>query len=297
MKNSIKLKGRMKSYLQSSLYLGFLLMAVNVLIYFIDYRAGVVLSIFIVLYISIILYMMFYNKPVIMNELVSFATQYGQIQRRLLRDLGLPHALLDEAGKVIWTNIAFERLVHQEKGYRKSVTTLFPSITRDKLPGGEGEDEVEFDVEYENGNFIAKLKKISLREMAENSDIIEAKGYDGYLIALYLFDETALKIALREVDNQSLAVGLIYLDNYDEALESVEEVRRSLLIALIDRKVNKYIAALDGICRKLENDKYFVIMRKEAALHLQESRFDLLEDVKTVNIGNEMAVTISIGMG
>ena len=297
MKNSIKLKGRMKSYLQSSLYLGFLLMAVNVLIYFIDYRAGVVLSIFIVLYISIILYMMFYNKPVIMNELVSFATQYGQIQRRLLRDLELPHALLDEAGKVIWTNIAFERLVHQEKGYRKSVTTLFPSITRDKLPGGEGEDEVEFDVEYENGNFIAKLKKISLREMAENSDIIEAKGYDGYLIAFYLFDETALKIALREVDNQSLAVGLIYLDNYDEALESVEEVRRSLLIALIDRKVNKYIAALDGICRKLEKDKYFVIMRKEAALHLQESRFDLLEDVKTVNIGNEMAVTISIGMG
>ncbi|MDE7187072.1 MAG: DHH family phosphoesterase, partial [Lachnospiraceae bacterium] len=297
MKNSIKLKGRMKSYIQSSLYLGFLLIAVNILIYFIDYRAGIVLSGFILFYFGIVLYMMFYNKPVIMNELVSFATQYGQIQKRLLRDLELPHALLDESGRIIWTNIAFERMVHQEKGYRKSVTSLFPSITRDKLPGENEEDEVEFDVEFEAGNYIAKLKKISLREMAENSDIIEAKGYDGYLIALYLFDETALKIALREVDNQSLAVGLIYLDNYDEALESVEEVRRSLLIALIDRKVNKYIAALDGICRKLEKDKYFVIMRKESAVQLQENRFDLLEDVKTVNIGNEMAVTISIGMG
>ena len=80
---------------------------------------------------------------------------------------------------------------------------------------------------------LSSLKKISLKEMAENSDIIEAKGYEGYLIALYLFDETALKIALKEVDDQSLAVGLIYLDNYEEALESVEEVRRSLLIALI----------------------------------------------------------------
>ena len=30
---------------------------------------------------------------------------------------------------------------------------------------------------------------------------------------------------------------------------------------------------------------------------LKESRFDLLEDVKTVNIGNEMAVTVSIGVG
>ncbi len=297
MKNSVKLKGRLKSYLQSTLYLGLLLIAVDILIYMIDYRAGLVLSGFIIFYIAIVLSLMFYNKPVIMNELVSFATQYGQIQRRLLRDLELPHALLDDAGKIIWTNSAFEKVVHQEKGYRKSVTSLFPSITRDKLPGVIEQDETEFDIEYESGNYVAKLKKISLKEMAENSDIIDAKGYDGYLIALYLFDETALKIALREVDNQSLAVALIYLDNYDEALESVEEVRRSLLIALIDRKVNKYIASLDGICKKLEKDKYFVIMRKEAAVQLQENRFDLLEDVKTVNIGNEMAVTISIGMG
>lgn len=297
MKNNVRLKGRLKSYLQSSLYLGLLLVAVDVRIYMIDYRAGLVLSVFLILYFAIILSMMLYNKPIIMNELISFATQYGQIQRRLLRDLELPHALLDDTGKIIWTNIAFERLVHQDKGYRKSVTSLFPSITKDKLPGINEEDEVEFDVEYESGNYIAKLKKISLREMALNSDIIEAKGYDGYLIAMYLFDETALKIALKEVDDQSLAVGLIYLDNYEEALESVEEVRRSLLIALIDRKVNKYIAAMDGICKKLEKDKYLVIMRKQAVTQLQESRFDLLEDVKTVNIGNEMAVTISIGMG
>ena len=107
----------------------------------------------------------------------------------------------------------------------------------------------------------------------------------------------SLHIALQEVDDQSLTVGMIYLDNYEEALESVEEVRRSLLIALIDRKVNKYIAALDGISKKLEKDKYLVIMRKKAVAQLQENRFDLLEEVKTVNIGNEMAVTISIGIG
>lgn len=297
MKNTVKLKGRMKAYLQSSLYLGFLLAVVDILVYMLDYRAGLVVTAFLIFYFAIVLSMMLYNKPIIMNELISFATQYGQIQRRLLRDLELPHALLDDTGKIIWTNIAFEHITHQEKGYRKSITTLFPSITKDKLPGREGETQVECRVDYENGNYLAKLKKISLKEMAENSDIIEAKGYDGYLIAVYLFDETALQIALREVDNQSLAVALIYLDNYDEALESVEEVRRSLLIALIDRKVNKYIASLDGICKKLEKDKYLVIMRKEAAIQLQESRFDILEDVKTVNIGNEMAVTISIGMG
>ncbi len=297
MKNSVKLKGRLKSYLQSSLYLGFLLIAVDLLIYFINYHAGMVLTCFLVFYFAITIALMFYNKPIIINELISFATQYGQIQRRLLRDLDLPHALLDDAGKIIWTNIAFEKAVDKEKGYRKSITSLFPSITKERLPGVNGEDEVEFSVEYGPSNYTAKLKKISLKEMAQNSDIIEAKDYEGYLIALYLFDETALKIALQEVDDQSLAVALIYLDNYEEALESVEEVRRSLLIALIDRKVNKYIAALDGICKKMEKDKYLVVMRKKAVSLLQESRFDILEDVKTVNIGNEMAVTISIGVG
>ncbi|MDE6750600.1 MAG: DHH family phosphoesterase [Lachnospiraceae bacterium] len=297
MKNSVKLKGRLKSYLQSSLYLGFLLIAIDILIFFVEYRAGLVLTCFIIFYFAIIISLMFYNKPIIINELISFATQYGQIQRRLLRDLDLPHALLDDNGKIIWTNIAFEETVHKEKGYRKSITSLFPVITKEKLPGGNVEDEIEIRIDYGERNYIAKLKKISLKEMAENSDIIEAKGYEGYLIALYLFDETALRIALQEVDDQSLAVGLIYLDNYEEALESVEEVRRSLLIALIDRKVNKYIASLDGICKKLEKDKYLVIMRKKAVALLQENKFDILEDVKTVNIGNEMAVTISVGVG
>lgn len=297
MKNRVKLKGRLKTYLQFSLYLGALLVAVNACIYFLNLQAALLLTCFTIFYFAIVLALMFYNKPVIMNELISFATQYGQIQRRLLRDLALPYALLDDTGKVIWTNKEFERVVHKEKGYSKSITSLFPAITKDRLPGEDEVEETEFEIEYEGSNYMARMKKISLKEMAVNSDIIEAEGYDGYLIAMYLFDETALRIALKEVDDQSLAVGMIYLDNYEEALDSVEEVRRSLLIALIDRKVNKYIAALDGICKKLEKDKYFVILRKKAISQLQETRFDLLDDVKTVNIGNEMAVTLSMGIG
>ena len=291
----MKVKGRLRSFQQTSVILGILLGLVNILIYLLNFWAGLFLSCFVILYFVVVLMQIFYNKPIIMNELISFATQYGQIQRRLLRDLELPHALLDEGGRIIWTNKAFEKVVHKDKGYRKSITTLFPSLTREKLPGEA--EETEMNLTFEGFEFVAKMKKVSLKEMAINSDIIEADDYNGYLVALYLFDETALKIALKENDDQSLVVGMIYLDNYEEALDSVEEVRRSLLIALIDRKVNKYIAALDGISKKTEKDKYLIIMRKKSLLQLEESKFDLLEDVKTVNIGNEMAVTLSIGVG
>ena len=295
MKKRIKIKGRLRLYLQSGLLLGILLVFVNLCIYLMDYHAGLLLSGALLFYFAVMFTLMFYNKPVIMNELISFATQYGQIQKRLLREMEIPYALLDESGKVIWTNKAFEHVTHREKGYHRSITTLFPALTKDKLPGIE--EETEMDLEFEDCEFAAKMKKISMRDMALNSEIFQEPEYKGYLIALYLYDETALKIALRENDNQSLAVGMIYLDNYEEALESVEEVRRSLLIALIDRKINKYIAALDGITNKREKDKYLVILRKESVLSLEESKFDLLDDVKTVNIGNEMAVTLSIGIG
>ena len=297
MKKRIRLKGRIKTFLHFGIYLGLLLCAVDAALFMIDARAGLLLGFFTLFYFAVTLTLYFYNKPIIINELVSFATEYGQIQRKLLRELEIPYALLDDTGKVIWSNIAFENVVHQPKGYNKSITGLFPTITRDRLPDDSGVDETQYDLQYENSEFVAKFKKISLKEMAEHSDMIDAEGYNGYLIAMYLFDETALHIALQEVDDQSLAVGMIYLDNYEEALESVEEVRRSLLIALIDRKVNKYISALDGISKKLEKDKYLVILRKKAIAQLQESRFDLLEEVKTVNIGNEMAVTMSIGVG
>lgn len=297
MKKHIKLKGRIKTYLSFTLYLGVLLCAVNLAVAMVDLAAAGILVCFTIFYFAITLSLYFYNKPVIMNELISFATEYGQIQRRLLRDLEIPYALLDDSGKVIWTNTAFEAVVHQPKGYSKSITSLFPTITRDKLPDDSETFEAQYQLEYEGSEYVAKFKKISLKEMAEHSDMIDASGYNGYLIAVYLFDETALHIALKEVDDQSLAVGMIYLDNYDEALESVEEVRRSLLIALIDRKVNKYISAMDGIAKKLEKDKYLIILRKKAIAELKENRFDLLEEVKTVNIGNEMAVTSSIGIG
>ncbi len=295
LKSKIKLKGRLKRYMQTSLYLGFILAAVNLAVYLLSVPAGIIISCFALFYFTVVISLQLYNRPVIMNELVSFATQYGQVQKVLLRELEIPYAVLDDEGRIIWTNQSFEKVVHKEKGYRKSITSLFPSITREKLP-----DEIEFvemDVAFEDRNYVAKMRKIAMREMVDSSVIIEADNYDGFLIAFYLFDETALKIALQEVDDQSLAVGMIYLDNYEEALESVEEVRRSLLIALIDRKVNKYIAALDGICKKTEKDKYMIVLRKKATELLKESKFDLLEDVKTVNIGNEMAVTISIGVG
>ena len=133
----------LRTYLQTALYLWILLAGVNLAVYLFDYRGGLLLSGFVLLYFGITLYLFWNSKTVIMTELVSFATEYGQIQRQLLRELELPYALLDDRGRIIWTNEAFEQVTHKPKGYSKALTTVFPDIMVDKLLGDLDEGETQ----------------------------------------------------------------------------------------------------------------------------------------------------------
>lgn len=295
MSNHAKMKGKLAGFFHTLIRLGIFLILVNVLIYFMHWPSGIVLSIFLAVYFIIVIYQYVNNRAIIRNELISFATQYGQVQKQLLKNLDLPYAVLDETGRIVWTNYEFERVAGTDKLYRRQISAVFPSLTKDTLPTGE--DDVRMQIDYESSNYRIEMRRIPLDSMAEDSDILDATGYDGALIALYLFNETAVRLALQEVDDQSVVIGFIYMDNYEEALDSVEDVKRSLLIALIDRKVNKYISSIDGICSKIEKDKYLCILRKKSLVELQNAHFALLGDVKTVNIGNDMPITLSIGIG
>ncbi len=70
------------------------------------------------------------------------------------------------------------------------------------------------------------------------------------MTALYIFDETKLQQYIRENEEQKLVASLVYIDNYDEVLDSIEDVKRSLLIALIDRKINKYFSPQMHWCER-----------------------------------------------
>ena len=295
MKKKLKLKGQLRSYMQWPIMLTVLLAAMNLWIYVMDVRIGMVMSVFIGIYVVTVIILYVYNKPLILNELISFATQYGQVQKSLLKELAVPYALLDDQGKMVWRNEAFMDVVGADNARKKSIFAILPELHREDMPDEEGVKSCH--IHYEDRDFRADFRKITIDGMLENNSLVDTIDYEGYLVALYLFDETDLNIAIRENREQRMVSGLIYIDNYDEALESIEEVRQSLLGALIERKINKYIAGVEGIVKKLEKDKYFVIFKYKYLRQLKEQRFDIMDDVKTVNIGNEMPITLSIGIG
>lgn len=293
MDGKIKIKGQLKFYMQWPFILTVLLMVMDVLVFTVNVKAGALVSIFLAAYILIVVFLYFHSRAVIMNELISFATQYGQVQKVLLKEFIVPYALLDYNGKLLWMNDSFAALSGKNRRYRKSVSSVFPELTKEKLPQ---EERAEVTFQYEEKDYKAVMRTIPIQKLLEESGLVETEEHNN-LIALYVFDETELNQYIRQKEDEKLVTGLLYLDNYDEALNSVEEVRRSLLVALIERKLNKYFSEVDGLIKKLEKDKFILVMRQRSLEELKKKRFNILEDVKTVNIGNDMAVTISIGIG
>lgn len=294
MKNkNMRLKGQLRMYMQWPLIMTILLLAMNIWMYMTDQKAGLTMTVFVIIYVVIVGLLYFYNRSLILADLIQFSTQYKGIQNTLLKELTVPYAIILEDGHILWKNDRFSEIVD---GREKFIQKVIPELNKGIFPKDD-ETRNELEITYKERDYQVELRQISLEGFSESERMLQIPKEKEYFIALYMRDVTELNSYIRENEDQRLIAGLIYIDNYDEVMESVEEVRQSLLVALIDRKINKYINDVDGIVKKLENDKYFFVVKKESYRKFEADRFSLLEEVKQVNIGNARSATLSIGLG
>ena len=293
----VALNGKITKYLRWPINLSVLWIVVTAIIFFIDKRAGVVMAFETILFIVIAIVMMLRFYPNIKRYLVDFGAEYSQIQRQMMHEFEIPYALLDCNGKMLWHNSEMEKACETKLLNMRGIESIFKEFTKDKFEFKE--EKKEFKVEYNEKIYRAVLKKFKMKDAVDEVPIavLDSDDDDADMFALYLFDDTRIQQLSKENKNDKMIPGLIYIDNYEEVLQSIEDARRTLLVALIDRQIQRYFAEMDGLVRKLEKDKYFVVVKAKNIAIMQSKKFSLLDDVKNVKIGNERTATISIGFG
>ena len=275
-----------------------LLVVMNGVVYGVDTTSGVVVTVFILAYFGVVMYLYFRKRPNIMSDLVAFSFAHGSVQSKLIKELAIPYTLVDSNGRVLWSNKAFYDIVKSDRQHmRKHIQHIFTDITLELLQM-EPEDENQRVVHiYQNEkNYRVEIRRVDVQNVL-STNLAEDAHEDDILFAIYLYDETQLVEALEEKEKIKLVAGHIYIDNYEEAMESTEEVRRALLVALIDRKITKYMQTAKAIITKLEKDKYLFVCQQQHLEQLQQGKFSLLDEVRSINIGNETPVTLSIAVG
>ena len=292
--NKIRLKGQLRMYMQWPLIMTILLVLMNIWIFIMNQRAGILMALFVVLYVAIALGLYFYNRRLILQDLIEFSTQYEGVQNTLLRELSIPYVISLEDGRLIWSNDHFQKMVGERRP-EKFIDKIL-DISPNQFPE-EYDEDLMIPVTFRERDYQVFIRKISFEGFSGGEDLLQIPREKEFFFAIYFKDVTEVNHYIRENEKQSIVLGLIYIDNYEEVMESVEEVHQSLLAAFVDRKINDYICEQDGIVKKLEKDKYFIVLRKERYEKLRDDRFSLLKDIKTVNFNNSRPVTVSIGLG
>ncbi len=302
MNNTIRIKGRLKYYLQTPLYMGVVFLIGALILLRIDFRLGVLAGMASVIYALLIYIAYRVMWKNLEGEIINFAVQYGTIQNRILAQFQIPYAVMDGDGKILWMNERFSQLSGKERTYRKSISSIFNEVTKENIERAQtGSFTVQ--LSYKDRIYDAILEKILLSDDTKEESIVEKNQKNmvvegiGRITSIMLIDITDREIQKRQILEQKMVPALVYVDNFEEAMESVDEVKRSMLVAMIDRKINRYFREIDGVVRKLERDKYFVIFQSQYLKTLEDGKFSLLEDIQTIKVGNESFFTLSIGIG
>ena len=291
---SIKMSRSLKIFFMWPIYVGIVWIILNLSMFFINIKIAAVMSGFIVIYILGCVFIWLYIKPIIIRELIQFSSNYSQVQHHLMYELSVPYCLVDINGKVMWMNKLMLEKTGKKKDFRKNISDIFPEITSNVFP--ENEQSKEIRIAYEERDYCIEMKRIDINDLTRGTDIID-NNESGSFYAMYMFDETDINMYIQKLKDERFVVGLVYIDNYEEALDSIDDVRRSLFIGLIDKRVNKYFASGASIVRKLEKDKYLIVFTHKFLEKLMNDKFSLLEEIKNVKIGNEMTITLSMGIG
>lgn len=253
----------------------------------------------IIIYTVVMIVYFIIRRYRIMSDLMQYAENFDNMQKQQMQQLVLPYALLDINGRMLWGNNAFVEIIQNKKAAKRGICNLFPEITQDVLP--QGVEDSEKLIEFEGRFYRVVLRLVSPDGFCETAGEEDGEqdtfATEDCMIGCYLYDETKMVECMQKLEDEQIVMGLLYLDNYDEAMESISSVKRSLFVGLIDRRINKYMKNIDAIIKKTEKDKYFFVFRHKYLAQMKESKFSLVEDVRDVNIGNEMSMTISMGIG
>ena len=264
----------------------------DIVLWLTEPRGALILLPFILIAAAFALLLYFTRQSKLQGALQAYAIGACEVHTTIFDEMPTPYCMVDERGNVLWANRSFREIAGNRPDAR-NILQMFPNIHKEMLE----EDDVILEIhsDYQDRKYLIDLMRTPVT--TEDGSAPSLYAPDLKTIAVYLRDETEETVLRTQLNQEHIVIGLVYIDNYDEVREQIEEVRRSLLTALIDRKISHYISSVNGLIYKLEKDKYVFILKEQYFDRMLQDRFSILEEVKNVNIGNEMAVTLSIGIG
>ncbi|RKD68102.1 c-di-AMP phosphodiesterase-like protein [Sinobaca qinghaiensis] len=227
---------------------------------------------------------------ILLGVMVFYVVQArASFERDLERYIATLSHRVDKAGEEAVTELPVGILLY---GKEYEIAWVNPFVLQ-LLPGhflGKGLDEISSDL-------IPAIKKgeesvkISLND---NYYTVYIRHEDKLL---YFFDMTETVETNRLYEEEQSVVGLIYLDNYDEVTQGMDDQLRSRLKSHVTSALNRWATEYDILLRSIASDRFIAFMDQKALKEVEKTKFVLLDEVREVTGKEKVPITLSIGIG
>ncbi len=191
-----------------------------------------------------------------------------------------------ESFELHWYNGAFEKLAHlgeQLNPYK--LNELIPGLDLTWLK--DGKSEAPEPIHFCNRRF--HLSGSVLPDIDPKSGLLFGM--------LYFRDQTELLQVRDEYIRSRPMVAIVLVDNYDELADSLSDAELAGLNAQINSHINEWTESNNGLLRKMERNRFFLLFEARDLSAMAENKFRLLESIRTIQTSNGLGPTVSIGIG
>lgn len=198
------------------------------------------------------------------------------ISDNLEANLIIPIALMDQQGNIKWNNSMMNEIKSGDNLVDSNILSIARGIDIEKIR--ESTNETHQRLILNNKVYDVYSNKVDYKK-------------DLFLIYFNSVDESKDKKKTNE------SVMLIEIDNISEALDTVEENLRPLIVAEIEQKLNSYGNRIEAMIKKYDKNKYILSVLDKYIDQEIESKFTILEEISKICKGNKLEITLSIGVG
>ena len=239
----------------------------------------------------VLAYLLYYNHKKIEEknkELAKYieglSHDFDSAAKHAIFNMPFPMVFINEVGKITWYNTPFLSLLGEEEIVNKSISELVPDFNLSDLEKKKENESVH--VEYMDRHYQVYPNFLDEKKTSSK----------GRITVLYWVDDTDHIILERTHEREKTAVALIDVDNYDDVKNSTPDIHRPIVLAEIDQLINSYFGSYKGIVRKYENDKYMVVVNQAGLELIKSKKFDILDQIRDLDMGNTIPITLSIGV-
>ena len=212
--------------------------------------------------------------------------EFDSATKHAVFNMPFPLVMLETDGTVSWYNTRFLDMMDEKDILNKKVEEFIPKLKVEDLLKDSKRTPIQ--IKYNNEHYEVHYNIVDSRK---------AINTKGNIIMLYWVNKTEQIQMEDKYNEEKMVVCLAYIDNYDEVKSTTPEINRPLVLAEIDKTISAYAAMNNGLVRKYENDKYILIFENKYLKQIQNKKFDLLDQIREINQGNTISVTLSMGVG